>query len=363
MVVDTTLNIVFALGQDLGWRLEFRPKLNNKWLQVPIIMSFVLIYLLTSSSDWAMKNPTVLAGILEPVGLMEMLVSSPSSCFSSTASRSNFNFTKQSLDKREFLELQLLWTSVLTTGWEWQTLNKWLIAAYCIVWGGRLWWLTLLPGRRWCQWRRGRESLCTSHNQYPAGNHSARLPCQDSAISYFTTTTTTTFCYHLETPHSKQVSHHSTESWGHTRLGNESQLELCQADNIITLLPVPARNVQQVGLQYNIFCHHLSADWPKGQSKGLQLGQSILADQSLCYKRGSGEVWIRDFVTYVRLVHFQGWTRSEHNFCKTSSEKPFQGFCPSRADKGRRLEPENDRLKRRGKHQPLAVTSFIWMRW
>ena len=138
MVVDTTLNIVFALGQDLGWRLEFRPKLNNKWLQVPIIMSFVLIYLLTSSSDWAMKNPTVLAGILEPVGLMEMLVSSPSSCFSSTASRSNFNFTKQSLDKREFLELQLLWTSVLTTGWEWQTLNKWLIAAYCIVWDDSL---------------------------------------------------------------------------------------------------------------------------------------------------------------------------------------------------------------------------------
>ena len=30
MVVDTTLNIVFALAQDLGLRLEFRPKLNNK---------------------------------------------------------------------------------------------------------------------------------------------------------------------------------------------------------------------------------------------------------------------------------------------------------------------------------------------
>ena len=30
----------------------------------------------------------------------------------------------------------------------------------------------------------------------------------------------------------------------------------------------------------------------------------ILADQSLCYKRGSGEKWIRDLVTYVRLVHF-----------------------------------------------------------
>ena len=38
---------------------------------------------------------------------------------------------------------------------------------------------------------------------------------------------------------------------------------------------------------------------------------SILADQSLCYKRGSGEMWIRDFVTYARLVHFQGWQRKE----------------------------------------------------
>ena len=27
--MDTTLYIVFALGQDLGRRLEFRPKLNN----------------------------------------------------------------------------------------------------------------------------------------------------------------------------------------------------------------------------------------------------------------------------------------------------------------------------------------------
>ena len=28
--MDNTLNIVFALGQDLGLQLEFRPKLNNK---------------------------------------------------------------------------------------------------------------------------------------------------------------------------------------------------------------------------------------------------------------------------------------------------------------------------------------------
>ena len=72
---------------------------------------------------------------------------------------------------------------------------------------------------------------------------------------------------------------------------------------------------------------------------------NILADQSLCYKGGSGEMWIRGFVTYVRLVHFQGWTRSEDYFCKTSSEKPFQSSCTSRADKWRRLQSENYGLK------------------
>ena len=83
--------------------------------------------------------------------------------------------------------------------------------------------------------------------------------------------------------------------------------------------------------------------------------QCILADQSLYYNKGSGEMWIRDFVTYVRLVHFQCWTRSEHHFCKTSSEKPFQGFCTSRADKGRcrKLFVEMGG----GKQQPHVVTS------
>ena len=60
----------------------------------------------------------------------------------------------------------------------------------------------------------------------------------------------------------------------------------------------------------------------QGKKKQKLLFEAIItipADQSLCYKRGSGEMWIRDFVTYVRLVHFQGWTRSEDHFCKTSS--------------------------------------------
>ena len=65
---------------------------------------------------------------------------------------------------------------------------------------------------------------------------------------------------------------------------------------------------------------------------------------------------ICNFVTYARLVHFQGWTRSEDPFWKTSSEKPFQGLCTSRADKG--LESENDEFKRGG----LAATLCFHLR-
>ena len=54
-------------------------------------------YLLTSSADWAMKNPTVLAGILVPRGLMDILASDPSSGLTSRASRSSLSLTKHSL--------------------------------------------------------------------------------------------------------------------------------------------------------------------------------------------------------------------------------------------------------------------------
>ena len=54
-------------------------------------------YLLTSSADCAMKNPTVLAGSLVPLGLMEILLSFPSSPLTSIAKSSNFNLTKHNL--------------------------------------------------------------------------------------------------------------------------------------------------------------------------------------------------------------------------------------------------------------------------
>ena len=74
-------------------------------------------------------------------------------------------------------------------------------------------------------------------------------------------------------------------------------------------------------------------------------GYIILADQSLCNKRGSGKRWIRNFVTYVRLVHIQSWTSSEGHFWKTSSEKPSEGSCIFRAERGRSLYKPNSDFK------------------
>lgn len=53
--------------------------------------------LLTSSADWAMKNPWVLAAILAPRGLIEILLSLPPSPFISMASRRSFSFVKHNL--------------------------------------------------------------------------------------------------------------------------------------------------------------------------------------------------------------------------------------------------------------------------
>ena len=54
--------------------------------------------ILTSIQSPAMKNPTVLAGIFEPRGLIEIFVSPPSSGLTSRANSKSFSFTKQSLN-------------------------------------------------------------------------------------------------------------------------------------------------------------------------------------------------------------------------------------------------------------------------
>ena len=56
------------------------------------------------------------------------------------------------------------------------------------------------------------------------------------------------FPYRVEAPHGEQVCHHGAEPGGEAGLGDEAKLELRQADHVITLLPVPAGDVQQVGL-------------------------------------------------------------------------------------------------------------------
>ena len=48
--------------------------------------------------------------------------------------------------------------------------------------------------------------------------------------------------------HHEEVCHHGAESRSKTGLGDESEFELGEADHVVPLLPVPAGDVQQVGL-------------------------------------------------------------------------------------------------------------------
>ena len=53
----------------------------------------------------------------------------------------------------------------------------------------------------------------------------------------------------MKRPHGEEVCHHGAESRGEAGLGDEAQLELGQTDDVVSLLPVPAGDVEQVGLQ------------------------------------------------------------------------------------------------------------------
>ena len=54
----------------------------------------------------------------------------------------------------------------------------------------------------------------------------------------------------FEAPHGEEVCHHGAEAGGKAGLGDEAKLELGQADHVVTLLPVPRGDVQQVRLHY-----------------------------------------------------------------------------------------------------------------
>lgn len=53
-----------------------------------------------------------------------------------------------------------------------------------------------------------------------------------------------------EGPHGEEVGQHGGQALGQAALSDEPCLQLCQADSIIALLPVPAWNVQQMGLRH-----------------------------------------------------------------------------------------------------------------
>lgn len=52
-----------------------------------------------------------------------------------------------------------------------------------------------------------------------------------------------------EGPHGEKVGQHCGEPLSQAALGNEAKLQLCQTNGIISLLPGPAGDVEQVSLQ------------------------------------------------------------------------------------------------------------------
>ena len=88
-----------------------------------VISSFQLFpsYRLTSSSDWATKNPTVIAGSLEFLGLMEICGLPPSWDFSSTAKSRSFSLTKHNLvNDKIFISCNFLAKIVASYSAAWQ---------------------------------------------------------------------------------------------------------------------------------------------------------------------------------------------------------------------------------------------------
>ena len=69
-----------------------------------------------------------------------------------------------------------------------------------------------------------------------------------------------TYCF--EGPHGEEVGHHGAEARGEAGLGDEAQLELGQTDDVVSLLPVPAGDVEQVGLV--VVLHQLDDDLDGG---------------------------------------------------------------------------------------------------
>ena len=69
-------------------------------------------------------------------------------------------------------------------------------------------------------------------------------------FEYITYTYAHSQCNHrFEGAHGKQVGHHRAESRRQAGLSDESEFQLRQTYDVVAPLPVPARNVQEVGLK------------------------------------------------------------------------------------------------------------------
>ena len=55
--------------------------------------------------------------------------------------------------------------------------------------------------------------------------------------------------YRFVGPHSEEIGHHCGEARSKARLGDEAKFELGQTYDVVSSLPVPRRNVQQVRLK------------------------------------------------------------------------------------------------------------------
>lgn len=52
-----------------------------------------------------------------------------------------------------------------------------------------------------------------------------------------------------EGPHGEKVGQHGGETLSQAALGDEAEFQLCKANGVISLLPVPAWDVQKVSLR------------------------------------------------------------------------------------------------------------------
>ena len=88
---------------------------------------------------------------------------------------------------------------------------------------------------------------------YVLGSHNFRYPLKRDNCSLESNTCQNScnpICnYRFEGAHGEEVGHHRAESRRQAGLRDETELQLRQTNDVVAPLPVPARNVQEVGLR------------------------------------------------------------------------------------------------------------------